>query len=298
MRGWIIAPAAMLIATACSETNPRPATEPGPTRDSVDPLSQVMSADDYDRSLFGADSADVDNKWYPLRPGARLVYRGSSLEDGQRVSHKVVAVVTDLTKVIDGVSNAVVWERDFLDGQLVEAELAMFAQDRYGNVWHMGEYPEEYEDGKLDKAPAWIHGLKGASAGVTIPGRPTMGTPGYAQGYAPPPINWVDRGRVHKTDARTCVLAGCYDDVVVIEEFETGVAHAFQDKYYAAGVGVVQVGWRGANDDSKETLELVSLIQLSPERLAASRASALELEESAYRTSAVYKSTPPAVRRS
>jgi hypothetical protein len=301
MRGWIFAPAAMLIATACSASNPRSPTDtssdPGSSGGAAGPMSRVMSADDYNPSLFGADSADVDNRWYPLRPGARLVYRGSSLEDGERVLHTVVAIVTDLTKVIDGVSNAVVWERDFLDGELVEAELAMFAQDRYGNVWHMGEYPEEYEDGELDKAPAWIHGIKGASAGVTIPGSPTFGTPDYAQGYAPPPINWVDRGRVHQTGATTCVPAGCYDDVVVIEEFETGIPHAFQDKYYAAGAGVVRVGWRGSKDDSKEVLRLVSMTQLSPERLAVSRENALELEASAYQTSAVYALTPPSERR-
>ncbi|HSS68669.1 MAG TPA: hypothetical protein VLK34_08960 [Nocardioidaceae bacterium] len=299
MRGWIFAPAALLLATACSASDPQSAT--GADSNSggvaVGPMSRVMSADDYRPSLFDADSADVDNRWYPLRPGARLVYRGSSLEDGERVSHTVVAVVTDLTKVIDGVSNAVVWERDFLDGELVEAELAMFAQDRYGNVWHMGEYPEEYEEGELDKAPAWIHGIKGASAGVTIPGLPTLGTPDYAQGYAPPPINWVDRGRVHETGATTCVPDGCYDDVVVIAEFETGVPHAFQDKYYAVGVGVVRVGWRGSKDDSKEVLRLVSMTHLSPERLSASSATVLRLEARAYRTSAVYALTVPSEQR-
>jgi hypothetical protein len=302
MRGWVAVSAALLLASGCSASDPRPPTNTGADEttssgDIAGRLSQAMSADDYDSSLFDADSADVDNRWYPLRPGARLVYRGSSLEDGERVSHTVVSVVTDLTKEIDGVANAVVWERDFLDGDLVEAELAMFAQDRYGNVWHMGEYPEEYEDGQLDKAPAWIHGIKDASAGVTIPGLPTLGTPDYAQGYAPPPINWVDRGRVHRTGVRRCVPAGCFDDIVVIEEFESGVPHAFQDKYYAADTGVVFVGWRGFNDDSKEVLRLVSATHLSPEQLAASRASALELERSAYQTNAVYKLTAPAEPR-
>jgi hypothetical protein len=199
-------------------------------------------------------------------------------------------------KEIDGVPNAVVWERDYLEGELVEAELAMFAEDRYGNVWHMGEYPEEYEAGELDKAPAWVHGVARASAGVTIPGAPAEGTPDFAEGYAPPPINWVDRGRVHETGAKTCVPAGCYADVVVIEEFETGVADAFQDKYYAPGVGVVRVGWRGANDDSKEVLKLTQVALLDSTQLAAARASALRLEANAYRVSAAYAQTKPARR--
>jgi hypothetical protein len=290
--------ALVLIATACSETDPR-SEEAAPDQlgeHTVSPLSQRMSADDYDPSLFAADSMSVDTGWYPLRQGARLVYRGTSLEDDRRVSHTVVAVVTDLVKDIDGVANAVVWERDYIEGELVEAELAMFAQDKYGNVWHMGEYPEEYEEGVFDKAPAWVHGVAGATAGITIPGAPALKTPAFAEGYAPPPINWVDRGRVYKTGVRTCVSVGCYSDVVIIEEFETGVPDAFQDKYYARGVGVVRVGWRGANDDSKETLQLVEVTMLSAAQRAAARASALQLEDNAYRNSSAYAQTKPAAQ--
>ena len=81
----------------------------------------------------------------------------------------------------------VVWERDYTEDELVEAELAFFAQDNYGNVWHMGEYPEEYENGEFDKAPGWLAGSKGASAGIAMRAEPRLKTPSYAQGYAPPP---------------------------------------------------------------------------------------------------------------
>jgi hypothetical protein len=81
----------------------------------------------------------------------------------------------------------VVWERDYSDGQEVEAELAFFAQDKDGNLWHMGEYPEEYENGEFEKAPGWLAGSKGASAGIAMIAEPRKGTPSYAQGYAPPP---------------------------------------------------------------------------------------------------------------
>lgn len=204
-------------------------------------------------------------------------------------------IVTDLTKTIDGVENVVVWERDYTEGELVETELALFAQDKDGHIWHMGEYPEEYEEGELDAAPAWVHGLKGATAGITIPAEPQTGTPDYAQGYAPPPIEYVDRGVVHKTDQKTCVPAGCYDDVVVIAEFEPNISHAFQDKFYAPGVGVVRVGWRGKNDESKEELELVRFTELSSAEMANVRAEALELEDRAYRISKqVWARTPRA----
>lgn len=258
------------------------------------PAPKLVTAKDYDPAMFG-DSAKVDHEWFPLRPGTRLFYRGSSLEDGERLRHSVDIIVTDLTKVIDGVHNVVVWERDYTDGALVETELALFAQDTHGNIWHMGEYPEEYEDGKFVKAPAWVHGQMGATAGITIPGDPQLGTPGYAQGYAPPPINWADRGRVYKTSHNTCVPAGCYEDIVVIEEFENALPDAFQDKYYAPQVGVVRVGWRGSKDESKEVLKLVSVTNLDQAQLAEARKGALELEKRAYRISKnAYAKTAPA----
>lgn len=290
---WSAAAVLVLATSACSTASSSDQGAPDPTASSSAAAAQP-AAEDYDRSLFG-DSANVEHRWYPLRPGTRLDYRGSSVEDGERLRHGVTIIVTDLTKVIDGVENVVVWERDYENGDLVETELAMFAQDRDGNIWHMGEYPEEWEEGQFAKAPAWVHGIAGASAGITIPAQPREGTPGYAQGYAPPPISWADRGRVHKTGQRTCVPAGCYGDVVVIEEFERSVPGAFQDKYYAPGVGVVRVGWRGENDDSKEVLVLVARRTLTPEQMDEARADARALEDRAYKISKdVFGRTPRA----
>lgn len=267
--------------TSEAETRGTPA-ETAPS--AVDPAASEVSAEDFDPSRFG-DSVTIDHRWYPLQPGKRLEYRGSSLEDGERLLHGVTIIVTDLTKVIDGVRNVVVWERDYTDGELVETELALFAQDREGNVWHLGQYPEEWEDGEFVEAPVWIHGVKGATAGITIPASPQTRTLDFAQGFAPPPLNWVDRGRVYKTGQATCVPAGCYDDVVVVEEYEKHIPEAYQDKFYAPGVGVVRVGWRGSNDESKEVLELIEQRQLTPAEMDEARAGALELEERAYQIS-------------
>ncbi len=277
-------PAALVLlgTSACDQDSAPNGGDPEPTR-AESPIP-VVSADDYDPSRFG-ESANVDHQWYPLEPGTRLEYKGSSVEDGERLSHTVDIIVTDLTKTIDGVPNVVVWERDYTEGELVETELALFAQDEDGHIWLMGEYPEEYEEGEFVAAPAWVHGVADATAGITIPAEPRTGTPDYAQGFAPPPIEFNDRGVVHKTGESICVPAGCYEDVVVIAEFERGIPQAFQDKFYAPGVGVVRVGWRGKNDESKEVLELVRFTTLSPDQMAKVRADALALEERAYRIS-------------
>jgi hypothetical protein len=222
----------------------------------------------------------------------QLVYEGSAIVDEEgRQTRRVVTTVTDLSKVIDGVRTLVIWERDFTAGQLSEPELAFFAQDNAGNVWLVGEYPEEYEDGKFDKAPAWISGQKGATAGIAMKAQPRLGEPIYAQGYAPPPVDFTDRARVYKTEQKTCTPVECYENVLVTEEFNPDEPGAYQLKYYAPGVGNVRVGWRGGKEEEKEALELVDINHLGPEALAQVRSKAWEMEWRAYERSEVYRET-------
>jgi hypothetical protein len=255
------------------------------------------SAKDFERAKFDKSSPNITNKWLPLRPGLQLTYKGSAIPEGEktRVTRRVVTTVTDLSKWIDGVRTLVIWERDFTAGKLGESELAFFAQDKAGNVWLLGEYPEEYENGKFADAPTWISGRKGARAGIAMLANPQLGSPDYSQGFAPPPVDFKDRGRVYKKGQKTCVPVKCYENVLVIEEFEQGEPGIFHLKYYAPEVGLVKVGWRGANEVEKETLELVKRQQLGLEALANARKTALKLDKRAYKRSAdVYGKTPPA----
>jgi hypothetical protein len=233
----------------------------------------------------------------PLKPGSKLIYKGSAIPEDEttRVKRRVVSTVTDLSKWIDGVRTLVVWERDYTAGKLGESEIAFFAQDKAGNVWLLGEYPEEYENGKFADAPTWISGQKGAHAGIAMLANPKVGSPDYAQGFAPPPVEFIDRGRVYKKGQKTCVPVKCYNNVLVIEEFENGVPGVFHLKYYAPKVGLVKVGWRGANEVEKETLALVKRQQLSSKELANARKTALKLDKRAYKRSGeVYGKTPKA----
>jgi len=70
----------------------------------------------------------------------------------RRIHHRVVFTVTNLTKVIDGVRNLVLWDRDYSANRLVEAALAFFAQDNDGHVWHWGQYPRS-TSGASSSAP-------------------------------------------------------------------------------------------------------------------------------------------------
>ena len=256
-------------------------------------LTSVKEFEDFNPKNFDR-STHIDNEWFPLKPGTRFVYEGFTIEEGKRVPHRVVFSVTDLTKVIGGVRAVIAHEQDYSAEKLVEAEIVFFAQDNDGTVWQLGQYPEEYENGKLVGAPAWIHGIQDARAGIIMKAEPRPGTPSYSQGWGPA-VNWMDRGMVYQVGQKTCVPLKCYEDVLVIDETTEQEPGAHQHKYHARGVGVVRVGWGGEGEKTKETLELVKVVQLGPQALAAVRAEALKLETRAYKISKnVYVHTPPA----
>ena len=235
----------------------------------------------------------IDNPFWPHPPGTQFVYEGFTVEDGEELEHTILLTITDLTKVIGGVNSVVIWERDISDGELLEAELAFRAQDDDGNVWHLGEYSETYEDGELVGGKTWLVGhLEGARAGVMMQADPQPGTPAFSEGFAPPPVSWTDFGRLREIGQSDEVEYGSFTDVVVLEEFNEEEPGAFQIKSYARGTGLIRVSWRG-DDLTQEELELVDVIQLTPEQLAEQRAAALELETRAY----VYGQTPPAQQR-
>lgn len=262
--------------TTSKPATPRPVPETGPPPG-------------YDRTAFKR-STTIDNKWFPNKPGMRRSYRGQTVEDGERLPHALTVIVTDLTKVIDGVRTVVIWERDYKDGVLEEAEVAFIAQADDGTVWRFGEYPEVYEAGKVVESPTWIHGLKGAHAGISIKPEPELGAPSYSQGWGPA-VGWSDRARVHKVGQSTCVAAGCFKGVLITDEFSQEEPGAHQLKYYAPGIGNVRVGFFG-NDPTKETLELVSSTRLSKAGLAQARAAALKMEKNAnQRSKDVYAKT-------
>jgi hypothetical protein len=240
----------------------------------------------------------VDNQWFPLVPGTTMTFEGHAFDDQDLIHRRVEFTVTDLTKEIDGVPTVVIWELDYTDGALEEAELSFFAQDDAGNVWHLGEYPEEYDDGKLVKHPAWIAGVAGALPGIHMPASRGVGTPSYSQGWGPE-VGWDDRGDTFAVDRHTCVPVQCYDGVLVAREFSRSEPGAYQLKFYAPGVGNVRVGWGGPNEQEHEVLVLTSIRHLDPDELADARAAALALEASGFRESPdVYGTTSPAEQRS
>jgi hypothetical protein len=283
--------AAPSAAATPAPVTPAPTASPEPT---PVPAPTETLTETFDASSFG-DPTTVDNAYYPLIPGTRLTFEGKvNGDEGERLDHSVVMTVTDMIKVIDGVENRIVHEQDFTAGELVEAELAFWAQDDEGTVWHMGEYPEEYEEGEIVGTPAWIAGIKDDKAGIYMKATPQLGTLSYSQGWGPD-VGWADRARIFETGSATCVPAGCYDKVLVTAEYNPDDLDAYQLKYYAPGVGPVRVGWAGALEKDQEVLELVTITMLKDEELAKVRQTVLDMEKRAYELNKdVYGTTEPA----
>jgi hypothetical protein len=288
LRAGCVGAASLLVLAACGGDTAPEATG-GQTRteatNATEAFPEEITAEDFAPELFGDDSADVDNEYFPFEPGSQWTLEGRAFDGEERIERRVVFTVTDLTKVIAGVRAVVGWDRDYNNDELAEEEIIFFAQDRGGNVWHLGQYREEYdeEDGELAGTRAWFVGSpEGATPGIMMKADPAPGTPSYSQGFAPPPFNWDDRSKVHRVGVETCVPVRCFQDVLVIDEFEPTKPGAHQLKYYAPGVGNVRVGWYGEAEKEREVMVLTKLSQLSPEELADARAKALEMEERAY----------------
>jgi hypothetical protein len=247
----------------------------------------------FSRNSF-SNPTDIDNKWSPLVPGTQMIMEGVANRTGELLEHQVIFTVTEVTKVIDGVRTVVLWDRDINQGKLVEAELAFKAQDNAGNIWNLGEYPEEYENGEFLGAPStWISGLGQARGGLLMEGQPQIDPTYYSQGIVPP-IDFLDCARAVKIGQRKCTPMECYKSVQVTHErAPLEPAEGIHRKYYAAGVGNVLVN-AIENDPEGETLVLSQLVQLSPEALAQANQEALNMDRRAYRVNNQYRKTSPA----
>jgi hypothetical protein len=182
----------------------------------------------------GDFSVDIDNPYWPMRPGARWVYR--EREDG--ATQRVVVTVTDDTKkVAAGIAGRVLHDIVTEGGEKVEDTYDWYAQDRDGNIWYLGEDTTEFEDGKAaGKEGSWEAGVDGAKAGIIMPADPEVGMryrQEYYEGHA------EDEGRVLSLDEQAEVPFGHWEDVLMTRDTTPLEPDLVEHKFYARGVGPV-----------------------------------------------------------
>jgi hypothetical protein len=250
---------------------------------------------DFNSANFSPESTTITNRFLPLVPGTQFVLDGTANRGSGSGTHEVIFTVTDVTKWVDHVRTLVIWDRDVQDGVLAEEELSFFAQDKAGNVWYLGENPDVYDNGTVTADATWLAGHIQAIPGLAMRNSPRVGTSSYLQGSAPN-AGFLDQATVVKANQKTCVPAGCYKRVLMVDEFDPNQQpqDGHQLKYHAPGVGIVRVEPRGGTE--QETLVLSELRHLDATQLAAARDRALALDKLAYQLApAVWSDTPNAV---
>ena len=181
----------------------------------------------------------VDNPWFPLKPGTRFDYRGS--EDGNRT--RDVLIATYRTRVIDGVTCRVVFDRVWTNGRLGERTHDFYAQTRRGTVWYFGE-----RTATIDR-----HGHVISREGSFMTAHPRRG-PSYFQEYYPGHAE--DVFTVDRLGARVTVPLLSSSHALITRETSPLEPGVVDHKYYVRDVGdVSERTVRGGN----ETLHLVAL---------------------------------------
>jgi hypothetical protein len=247
LAGLTLATAPTLAAAAPLTATPGQHAEtcPLPTYNATGTYAPVLDRDDF--------TADVDNPWFPLRPGETRVSVGR--KDGK---HAVDAFhVSPRVVTVDGVPTRVIEDRLYLNGALTERTRDYYSQDECGNVWYFGEDTAELDaHGRVDNTEGtWRSATHGAQPGVYMQADPQVGRR-FRQEWAPGAA--LDTYRALSLHASVTVPAGSFTGALRTEETTALEPGAVDAKYYAHGLGqVAESAVRGGD----EVLRLVDVLR-------------------------------------
>jgi hypothetical protein len=183
------------------------------------------------------DPTDIDNRYLPLSKFDRCLLKGE--EDGAKI--KVVRTLLDRTEPfrVDGetVRVAIIKDKAWEDGELVERTLDYFGQATNGAVYYFGEDVDDIEDGEVvGHDGQWRYGRDTNVLGVAMPRNPQIGETWYFEFV---PGITIERDKmIERIDEKT-IRGNTYEDVIRIREFQDP-GNEVEDKLYARGVGNIR----------------------------------------------------------
>jgi hypothetical protein len=179
-------------------------------------------------------TTEVDNPYWPMRPGSRWVYRET---EGRGPVQRVEVTVTTRTKRISGIDTLVVHDLVTEDGERVEDTFDWYAQDADGNIWYLGEDTKEYENGKVTTTEgSWEAGVDGAQAGIIVPAKPKQGLTYREEYYAG---HAEDAAEVLGVNGKAQVPFGRFGGALMTRNYSGIEPNVEELKFYARGVGPV-----------------------------------------------------------
>lgn len=180
----------------------------------------------------------IDNKYLTYIPGMKYIYKGETEEGTERTE----VYVTHRTKKVMGIDAMVVWDRVWLEGELIEDTKDWFAQDRYGNVWYLGEDSKDLVDGKVVSTEgSWQAGVDDAIPGIVMKANPKVGDK-YRQEYYEGEAE--DMGEVVAFEVTVNTKYSTFSDCLQTKDWNPLEPGDEEYKYYCPEVGnlVYEVG--------------------------------------------------------
>ena len=175
----------------------------------------------------------IDNPYFPLPVGRKLVYTG--IKDGQTQTDTVT--VTDQKKDILGVSTTVVNDVATHDGSVLEKTFDYYAQDGDGNVWYLGEDTTAFlPNGRADTSGSFQAGVDGAQPGIIMEAHPQIPDAYRQECYAG---QAEDTAWVVGTSGSMRVPYGNVRNVLTTLEATQVEPGAYDQKVYGPGIGIV-----------------------------------------------------------
>jgi hypothetical protein len=171
------------------------------------------------------------NPFFLLVPGYTRIYKSGT--------ETITVAVTAETKVIEGVTCAVIHDVVEDNGRVIEDTYDWYAQDKDGNVWYFGEATQAFKNGTSSTKGSWEAGVDGAKPGVVMWTSSTAKIgEAYRQEYYAGHAE--DMGKVLSlTESATTPAASCDGTCLLTEDTTPLEPDVLERKYYAPGVGFI-----------------------------------------------------------
>ena len=205
--------------------------------------SSTMNSDDF--------SVNIDNKYFSLVPRTNFIYEAETDEGLERIE----VYVTEDTKRVQGVKTRVVWDRVWLDGELIEDTKDWYAQDKQGNVWYFGEDSKELVLGNVVSTKgSWEAGIDGAQPGIIMKANLRVGEiyqQEYSKGVA------EDMAEILALGERVNVPYRTFSNCLKTKEWNPlELTGDEENRYYCSSIGTIVL------EESIESGERVELIEI------------------------------------
>jgi hypothetical protein len=179
----------------------------------------------------------IDNPYLPIGKFERCELTGTSDGERERVVRSLLPQTRRFTVDGERLDAALIEDRGYVEGELVERTIDYFAQTGDGTVLYLGEQVDNYANGRVaDHEGSWLYGRDTRVAGVAMPPDPRVGS---TWRFEDVPGITTESNRVTRTLPRMRAGGRVYRDVIEVRE-SIEPENEVELKYYARGTGVIR----------------------------------------------------------